>query len=35
MENTGAKKDWDQDFRATYASLATDAAQLRVRLRCR
>ena len=32
IEKTGAKKDWDQDFRATYASLANDIPQLRVRL---
>lgn len=35
IEKTGAKKDWDQDFRATYASLANDIPQLRVRLHCR
>ena len=32
MEKTGERKSWEQDFRATYASLASDATQLRVRL---
>ena len=32
VEKTGAKKDWEQDFRATFISLANDAAQLRVRM---
>ena len=32
VEKTGKKKDWDEGFRNTYASLANDAAQLRVRL---